>query len=415
MAMLLDGVSFQFGPGRFIHRELEDCRPNDNFCKGRVINISEEDFTVRVWPEKSKSPNLGRRISARLSFRNNDEEEGAGPRNSVQRRLSGNTQPVSPTCLGSSEDDPARLGSRASHGPQGALDFVDHVFPLAGRKLSAQDLLSMANSSLRVIDWTSISLELLSATTVCGKVGGDYSYSRPLKHGEKIDFFLSHSWHDNAEHKWIRLQEVVILFLKEHGRYPTFWLDKTCIDQENIADGLKVLPMNIVACRSVLALVGDTYPNRLWCVWELFTLFAFAKEDSARSKMQIMKLGEGSDEMVYGPLLQFATRKAHCYDPNEEARLRRIIDTVGAQKFETCIQRLTRLCIGAKLVLAPTVRKSRSLKTLGVMKRQNSHASNDDDANKSSFFSSRSGSQTRISKDAGDKKLVKKFSNPALN
>ena len=45
--------------------------------------------------------------------------------------------------------------------------------------------------------------------------------------------------HDNAVHKWARLQQIVDAFFKEHGRNPTFWLDKVCIDQANIADGLR--------------------------------------------------------------------------------------------------------------------------------------------------------------------------------
>ena len=33
-----------------------------------------------------------------------------------------------------------------------------------------------------------------------------------------------------------------------HGRYPTFWVDKFCIDQAELADGLRLLPVN-AACR----------------------------------------------------------------------------------------------------------------------------------------------------------------------
>lgn len=51
-------------------------------------------------------------------------------------------------------------------------------------------------------------------------------------------------------------------FVAEHGRKPTFWFDKCCIDQNAISDGLKVLPVNIVACKRVLVLCGPTYINR---------------------------------------------------------------------------------------------------------------------------------------------------------
>ena len=51
--------------------------------------------------------------------------------------------------------------------------------------------------------------------------------------------------------------------------------DKVCIDQNNIRDGLKVLPVNVMACNKMLVLCGETYVQRLWCAWELFTLFSF--------------------------------------------------------------------------------------------------------------------------------------------
>ena len=64
-------------------------------------------------------------------------------------------------------------------------------------------------------------------------------------------------------------------FFSHHGRYPTFWVDKICIDQRQIADGLRVLPVNVMACRQVLVLGGQTYPTRLWCAWELCVLLSF--------------------------------------------------------------------------------------------------------------------------------------------
>ena len=48
----------------------------------------------------------------------------------------------------------------------------------------------------------------------------------------------------------------------------TFWLDKVCIDQLSIADGLHVLPVSVVACKLVLVIWDVTFPIRLWC-WSL--------------------------------------------------------------------------------------------------------------------------------------------------
>ena len=98
---------------------------------------------------------------------------------------------------------------------------------------------------------------------------------KPLRPGECIDYFMSHSWHDNAESKWLALVRLAEQFKVHHGRYPTFWIDKVCIDQNRIADGLRTLPVNVMQCSKMMVLCGDTYACRLWCIWELFTLLAF--------------------------------------------------------------------------------------------------------------------------------------------
>ena len=144
--------------------------------------------------------------------------------------------------------------------------------PLAARHLSWEELLEMAHGNLRCIEWENITKALMSGST-CG--AADEGLSRPVRHGEHIDYFMSHSWHDDAKAKWDALRRCAEQFKVRHGRYPTFWLDKVCIDQENIADGLRALPVNVMACDKMLVLCGDTYAHRLWCIWEIFTLLAF--------------------------------------------------------------------------------------------------------------------------------------------
>lgn len=39
---------------------------------------------------------------------------------------------------------------------------------------------------------------------------------------------------------------------------------QTCINQLDIGDSLKVLPINVMACKKMLVLCGPTYPQRLW-------------------------------------------------------------------------------------------------------------------------------------------------------
>merc|ERR1719160_1683603 len=86
-----------------------------------------------------------------------------------------------------------------------------------------------------------------------------FKFSRPVQASEQIDFFMSNSWHDDKDAKWEKLVQVADDFYRDHGRYPTFWFDKVCIDQSRISDCLKVLPVNVMACERLLALCGHTY------------------------------------------------------------------------------------------------------------------------------------------------------------
>ena len=52
---------------------------------------------------------------------------------------------------------------------------------------------------------------------------------------------------NDAEAKWVALQRAAEEFRAANGRYPTFWLDKVCIDQNNIGDGLRALPVSVMA------------------------------------------------------------------------------------------------------------------------------------------------------------------------
>ena len=57
-------------------------------------------------------------------------------------------------------------------------------------------------------------------------------------------------------------------FRQEEGREPTVWLDEIVIDQSSLDDeAMMCLPANIMSCNKVMVLCGDTYIDRLWCIW----------------------------------------------------------------------------------------------------------------------------------------------------
>jgi hypothetical protein len=68
-----------------------------------------------------------------------------------------------------------------------------------------------------------------------------------------IDFFISHSWSDDAALKYAKLVEVNRDFEAVNGRAATFWLDKVCIDQDNIQDALRCLPVFESECACSLS------------------------------------------------------------------------------------------------------------------------------------------------------------------
>jgi len=224
-----------------------------------------------------------------------------------------------------------------------ALNFDVVSLPLAKREINAQELLATASQNLRCIGWESLSKELMTRNLAAGTGGlpqNLFDLSRPVNKDEKVDYFMSHSWYDDVDVKWANLEGLAAKFQLKHGRSPTFWLDKVCIDQNNIGDGLKVLSVNVMQCRRMLVLCGPSYPHRLWCVWELCTLMSFMNFEQAMERIDVLTLNSEADNDVLEALGSFDHEDAHCYDPNKERNLRNVIEVVGGDQFNMRIQTL---------------------------------------------------------------------------
>ena len=100
--------------------------------------------------------------------------------------------------------------------------------------MAAADLLAEAENNLRCIAWVNFTRALMSSSV--GSQEDFQRLSRPVLKGEQIDFFLSHSWHDNPDVKYDALEAVVAKFIQRYRREPTFWLDKVCIEQGACVD-----------------------------------------------------------------------------------------------------------------------------------------------------------------------------------
>ena len=59
-----------------------------------------------------------------------------------------------------------------------------------------------------------------------------------------------------------------------------------------------MLPVNVMACKKMLVLCGHTYSSRLWCAWELFTLFSFQGHKRALEQIELIPLIDKSIDIT---------------------------------------------------------------------------------------------------------------------
>lgn len=213
---------------------------------------------------------------------------------------------------------------------------------LESAKKSHEDLLSWAKGNLRVFRWESFSDDVLETSP--RNLKDDemkkkaYALSQDAvvqSHADKIDFFVSHSWDDDSVSKCRALRQFMEQQRRRHARFPSLWLDKVCIDQRDSCNALAVLPINIGSSKRMLILLSPSYLKRLWCVWELFTLFSFCNADLALERIEVVPL-ESSSSPSSPPI--FSLSHSHCFDPNEEFKLRQIITLVGTARLEIAVR-----------------------------------------------------------------------------
>ena len=87
------------------------------------------------------------------------------------------------------------------------------------------------------------------------------------KPGE-VDAFFSHSWRDEETAPGKKFEALAAWAAKQGGD-PTIWLDKACIVQSNLDQGLMCLPVFLASCKGLLCVAGESYTKRLWCVVEV--------------------------------------------------------------------------------------------------------------------------------------------------
>jgi len=164
--------------------------------------------------------------------------------------------------------------------------------------------------------------------------------TRKAKLGQ-VDAFVSHSWSDCTEKKWEVLQEWRQQFKRKNkGREPRLWIDKYCIDQNNIDDSLACLPVFLAGCSKLLVLCGKTYLSRLWCLIEIMVFLEMGGEianleviiidDSQISPSDNRPTKRNS---LVSSLQAFDPRNARCFTDYDTKRLQSIVEVTGYDRI----------------------------------------------------------------------------------
>ena len=130
----------------------------------------------------------------------------------------------------------------------------------------------------------------------------------------------------------------------------TLWLDKACIDQNNIDQALACLSVFLSGCRSLVVLAGPTYTSRLWyaavclrspkvrpphthrppcrCVVELFV---WLRVGGARERIKVAPLAHqaqlGGGGEAHTLFASFDAAKAKCFKAKDRQHLLGVIES----------------------------------------------------------------------------------------
>lgn len=148
---------------------------------------------------------------------------------------------------------------------------------------TVEEAMAQATLHFRSVCASRLSFEhFVSSPTSLVPIGPEFFAVTELTELGECDAFVSHSWHDDPRSRWLALQQWRESFVKRHGREPRIWFDKCCIDQTDVEQNLRGLPIFLSGCKEILVLCGPTYLSRLWCIVELFT---FVHMGGSKSRM----------------------------------------------------------------------------------------------------------------------------------
>ena len=144
--------------------------------------------------------------------------------------------------------------------------------------------MQIAAGRFRGLPWSALEAHHLSSSLGAADLS---AAAAPVELGG-VDAFISHSWSDDGDAKFLALSRWAAEFEQQAGREPILWLDKACIDQDDIDASLLGLPIYVSGCTRLLVLDGPTYSTRLWCIMEIF---CFVVLGGSQSDIEVLPLG----------------------------------------------------------------------------------------------------------------------------
>jgi hypothetical protein len=173
----------------------------------------------------------------------------------------------------------------------------------------------------------------------------------------KCDAFISHSWSDDEGAKWTALQRWRRDFAAEHGREPTVWLDKCCVNQHNMETDLRCLPLFLGGCKELVVLCGPSYLDRLWCVLELFMYGHMGSGPRALTVLPVLREDHlAADRLtVQRAMEEFDMTNCQCSRSEDAARITDLfMDAFGSRaNFNKAVRELILSAEGARGVGPP--------------------------------------------------------------
>eukprot|EP00435_Cladocopium_sp_Y103_P012561 s2006_g3.t1 len=230
---------------------------------------------------------------------------------------------------------PALLLSRMKMVRSKVQIFISHILRYRNNRAAAagiaglvgncsiSEVMHQAKKRFRSVDFSKLEERELATNRPSPAV---FALSQSVKLGS-CDAFVSHSWHDDAPAKWEAMNCWRQRFEKNRKRPPQIWLDKCCIDQNDIEADLRCLPIFLSGCSELVVFCGPTYLSRLWCIMELFTFVHIGGKPSDINVIPVLRRGQELEDRsaMRQSFLDFDVLNCECFNTSDKEKMLDII------------------------------------------------------------------------------------------